>query len=602
MTKPYVTTHGPLHIIPAMHYTMELACAVCSAFVHINPDCVAVELPETMQEAFLRAASRLPDVSVVLGSNDQNTLETLAFPVEPCDASFEAIRSALDAHIPSFCIDLDIRGYPKIHEPMPDPFAITKIGLKKYYEAYVGCSRNLRTQFDGMRELHMAKRLRELSFSYEKILVVIGMSHVQGVLSHFKDISYPELQHVARNDITLVTYPEDATRELLATCGWITTHYEQWRQTQDPSILNRQKLQYTLIQEAKKVYEENKGQKLAPHYISQMYTFLRNWAHLQNQLLPDLYQLVTAAKGCVDHNFAYEVWKLATEYPFHKNIDSLPERPFSLDELWGGSKKLHFQFKQPSEKTFFERRLAKERTPSRLYAPNFFSICSYPPEDSVVEAFGHFLKKKGEALQLEETSKTIVFSTSLEDGIDVKETIRHWPEKRLYVKTHGRPPGQVGSCVVVFEEEGFRASSEKYPSNLTWIGEHDQESDMAFYASSMTQNIVGPGIVRCSYGGFMLSYPNRRLFDVWHDPDYAEFEMKHEVLLAASVDYSRRPVIVYVGIHPPRQALKNRASRQGKKILYMPLSSFPKREVAKLRTFHILDGHDKRKIADEYIY
>ena len=601
MTKPFVITQGPLHIVSVMHYTMELAAHVRRAFLHIKPDCVAVELPANLQDEFLLAAARLPDVSVVLGAN---TEETLAFPVEPCDASFEALRSAHETNTPAFCIDLDVLGYPIVNEPLPDAFAITKIGLKKYYEIYASCNRNIRTQFDQERELHMAKRLRELSFSYEKILVVVGMAHVQSLLAHTKDSSYPEFQHVTRKNVSLVTYPEEAVRELLAECGWVSSHYEKWRQLPDAeqTALNRHKLHLTLIQEAKKVYEEKKQQKLPPHSIAQLFTFARNLAYIRNQLLPDIFDLITASKACVDHNFAYEVWKLATEYPFYKNVDSLPERDFSIDDLWKSSKKLHFHLKHPSEKSLYERRLAKEKAPARLYPPNFFSICSYPPEDTVIEAFGHFLKKKGELTQLEEAMKTVVFSTSLEDGIDVKETIRHWPEKKLYVKSRGKPPGQVGSCVVVFDEESRNETLQKYPSTFTWIGEHDQESDMAFYASSMKENIVGPGIVKCQYGGFLLSFPNRRLFEVWQDPDYFEFEMKHDVLLAASIDYSRRPVIVYAGIHPPKQSLKTRAARQGKKILYMPLSSFPKREIAKLKTFHILDGHDKRKIADEYIY
>ena len=238
------------------------------------------------------------------------------------------------------------------------------------------------------------------------------------------------------------------------------------------------------------------------------------------------------------------------------------------------------------------------------YPPSPFSICSYPPEDSIVEKFGLFLKKKGSQLQTEEGIHTVPFSNSLEDGIDVRETIRHWHEKKLYVKTRGRPPGLVGSCVVIFDEDlpDETKTHDRYPQKMTWLGENEQESDMAFFATSMADDIVGPGIARCEYGGFMLSYPAKRVYDVWSDPDYGELQNKHEVLLAAAIDYSRRPVIVYAGLHPPDDRMKGYAARQGKRILYIPISSFSKDVVDKLRTFHILDGQDKRKIADEYIY
>jgi hypothetical protein len=343
---------------------------------------------------------------------------------------------------------------------------------------------------------------------------------------------------------------------------------------------------------------------LGAHVIPLLFTFTRNWAHIRQRLLPDFFQLLSASKACVDHNFAYELWKAATTYPYYKNIDSLPEVDLTLEQVWGGAKKIQFHLKSPSEKGLFWRRLRKDSIAPKLYPPNPFSICSYPPEDSVVEQFGLFLKKKGVQQQTEEGAHTIPFSNSLEDGIDVRETIRHWPENKLYVRSRGKPPGLVGSCVVIFDEDTLdeEHASERYPCKLTWLGEHEQESDMAFYSTSMSANVIGPGIARCEYGGFMLSFPAKRVYDVWADPDYQGLQAKHEVLIAAAIDYSRRPTIVYVGPNPPHEKLKKYANQQGKKILYLPIAQFPKRTISKLRTFHILDGRHKRAIADEYIY
>ena len=98
------------------------------------------------------------------------------------------------------------------------------------------------------------------------------------------------------------------------------------------------------------------------------------------------------------------------------------------------------------------------------------------------------------------------------DGIDVRETIRHWSEGKIYVRELGRVPGEVGSLVVIFDED-----EERYPYLQTWLGEHDQESDMAFFCTDPTQGVVGPGICRTTYGGFLLSYPPQRILDVWSD-------------------------------------------------------------------------------------
>lgn len=125
---------------------------------------------------------------------------------------------------------------------------------------------------------------------------------------------------------------------------------------------------------------------------------------------------------------------------------------------------------------------------------------------------------------------------------------------------------------------------------------------MAFYATHIAHNVVGPGISRCEYGGFMMSYPPRRLVDIWHDPDYDECASKAEVLLMAAIDYAQKPLVVYVAEKPPRSKMKNFAGRFGKKIIYIPIKSLSPNMLNKIRVFHVLDGHDKREIAGDYIF
>jgi hypothetical protein len=113
---------------------------------------------------------------------------------------------------------------------------------------------------------------------------------------------------------------------------------------------------------------------------------------------------------------------------------------------------------------------------------------------------------------------------------------------------------------------------------------------------------VGPGIARAEYGGFLLSYPPRRMVNVWHDPDYWLAENKPETLLLAALDYSLEKYVVYVAARPPRSIFKNIASRLGKKIIYIPIGQLSPVSLKKIRVAHILDGHDKRKTAKEYIW
>lgn len=604
---PFFLQKNNIFALPIIHYNMEMAAEVRLAYKALKPDCIAVELAETMQLQLLHAASRLPDISVVITYDTKN--DPLYYLCEPCDPAFEALRSALEANIPAFCVDLDVDYYPEVRENMPDPYSIHRIGLKNYYKLYIKSQKGNSLKEDKNRELHMARRLKELSLSYDKVLFVGGMSHVQNVLDLVDRTHFPEIKHAERETIQLCTLTEDSCRDVLAEFGWVSTTYEKARsQGKDEDLEfppDRQKVIFQLCKLAGKNYVETTGHKFPGYHLRNVMKFIRNYALISGQLMPDLYKILSGAKGCVDHNYAYEVWELASSYPYRRNIDGLQELDLSIDDVWGQSKIIRFHLKQKSRKnTEFEKR-AKNSSSAKFYPPGPFSLCSYPPEDVVIERFGNFLKKKGTDIFTEEAGKTIPFSSSLEDGIDSKETIRHWHEQKLFVKVRGKPPGGVGSIVMIFDEEKEQEGMilhEKYPWQMTWLGEHAQESDMAFYASPLKANVVGPGISRCEYGGFMMSYPPRRMYDVWSDPDYSGCQTKAEVLLIAAIDYAVKPLIVYVAAKPPRKSIKSFASRYGKKVIYIPIGQLSPVTLNKLRIFHVLDGHQKREIAGDYIY
>lgn len=607
MPDPYYIQKGNLYAIPIIHYNMEMATQVKLAFDDLKPDCVAVELPETMHLQALHAASRLPDISVILTFQPDHT--PLYFMSEPCDPIFEGLRSAAESHTDAFCIDLDIDRYPSIRESLPDPYTIHRLGLKAYYELYTQSKKRHPAKpllLDEERELYMARRLKELSLRYDKVLFIGGMAHTASILQLIDRTAFPELSHVNREIVQLCTLTSESCREVLAEWGYLTAKYEEWRTSDRSSpLVDRQKVIYNLYREASELYKNSTGNGFPGYHMRNIMKFARNYSLISSRLLPDLFQILTTAKGCVDPNYAYEVWELATHYPYRKNIDNLMELDLSIEEIWGSSKKIRFQLQEKGRKNTRPFKHRKDRASFRFKPPNPFSICSYPPEDIAIERFGEFLKKKGIQISTEEGARTIPFSTSVEDGIDTKETIRHWHEKKIYVKTKGKPPGEVGSICIIFDEdkpEEGKIYQEKHPWCTTWIGEHQQESDMAFYATPLTQNVVGPGISRCEYGGFLMSSPPRRMSNIWFDPDYETCRSKAEVLLMAAIDYAVKPLVVYVASSPPRTMLKNFAKRYGKKIVYVPLGQLSPITLNKLRAFHVLDGHDKRAIADEYIF
>ena len=194
--------------------------------------------------------------------------------------------------------------------------------------------------------------------------------------------------------------------------------------------------------------------------------------------------------------------------------------------------------------------------------------------------------------------RTEPFTTSILDGIDIRETIRNWHERRIYVRQYQKISGEVGALAVIFDED----RDNRYQYMTTWLGEHQNESDMAFYSTYPFDNMVGPGIGRAEYGGFLMTLPPRRMFDVWGDPDYDIAETKSERLLVAGLDYSVHRFVVYVAAKPPRSIFRNIAARFGRTIIYIPIGQLSPVSLKKIRVVHVLDGHDKRNIARDYIW
>jgi hypothetical protein len=148
----------------------------------------------------------------------------------------------------------------------------------------------------------------------------------------------------------------------------------------------------------------------------------------------------------------------------------------------------------------------------------------------------------------------------------------------------------VGAVVVIFDED----PDNRYDYLTTWLGEHQNESDMAFYSTQPFARLVGPGIGRAEYGGFLMTLPPRRLFDVWGDPDYEFARTKPERLLLAALDYSIHRHIVYVAANPPRSIFRSIAGHLNRSILYVPIGQLSPTRLKKIRVVHVLDSRARR--------
>ncbi|ACM19430.1 hypothetical protein Geob_1070 [Geotalea daltonii FRC-32] len=638
---------GPVSALPILHYRMEFAHLVREAVARLKPDCICIELPPTLKSHLLRTIRRLPEISVLSYESKGGTVYLV---IEPADPLVEAARLALEQDIPLHLVDIDLDDYPPHQGALPDSYAVHRLGLKAYYDEFRKAGSIPPGKEDLLREKGMTFQLQQLAKEHGRILFICGMYHLERVREFYERPQAAPLSRVRRDDVRLWNLHPDSCREILAEYPFLSAMYDLRRgplpPEPEPSNLSlrkrfnaleliggkteipeeealrqavlrsvrhvggegempdRQRIMLRLFQEAARHYRQETGESIHIWQKRAFFRFARNYALAGGSLLPDLFQMLTAARSCIDDNFAYAFYRLAT-YPMWQQEESdIPTVRLTPEDLWSGSRRIRFRPREQrrgkglSPLAFLRRK--KEKRPGEwLEGFDNQSICSYPPEDLIIEDYGRFLKQKGAKQLSEEQNRVEPFSASMLDGIDMRETLRNLHEGRIYVRENQRVKGGVGGVVVIFHED---SGNQRFPYHMTWLGEHAQESDMAFYATSPDDNIVGPGICRCEYGGFLLSYPPRRMLDVWSDGDYAFARCKSEVLLLAALDYSPEKHVVYVAARPPRSYFRQIAARLGKKIVYIPLGSLSPVKLKRLRIFHVLYGHDKRGTARDYVW
>ena len=603
LTKTAEIRWRNIRMVPILHNRVEFALEVRRTFKSFQPDHVAVEYPNTLKTRIIQGIKRLPLLSVVHYEGGDGAFVYL--PLEPCDAQVEVVRLALVHDIPLHFIDRDTEAYPHDYTPMPDPYAITRIGHTAYCRAYMEINRNRKPLAeDTLREKTMAYHLQNLDNSGKKVLFVGGLSHINEILSMLDRPQALVIGRRLRENVGLAHLHRDSSREIMGEMPFLQGAYERHRA--EGKIPDRFKIQMALLKAAQKNYWKNSKEKVSRIQLRILNKFARNYALLNHKLVPDFYQLIVASRGAVDDNFAYEVWDLGSDYPWQKENPELSVLHLRGEDLFLDQKRIQFhrQFKT------MRRRLVpvpvkekrKRRNPEKWkkeFSGN--SICSYPPEDVAVEGYGHYLQKKALQIKAEENIRIEPFSCSMQDGIDIRETIREWTSGKLYVKAERPFKGKVGSVVVIFDPDSSKDGQENFPWCVTWLGEHSQESDMAFYSTPAGEVMDGPGISRCQYGGFMLSYPPLRVYDIWRDSFFNVARNKPERLLMAALDYSLEKHVVYLAADPPSGWCQSMAARLGKKIHYLPLGTFSPVTLKKIRQFHVLDGHGVRRYAGKYL-
>jgi hypothetical protein len=591
---------GNLQYIPVVPGRLEFALHVRRELLAKRPRAIAVQLPVSLEDEYRRATERMPQMSVLLAGEEE---EPVYIPVEPGDPFIEALRTAREMEADIIFLEPPIAGPLRRDLLYPSSYSAEMIGIDQYVENYRVHPR-VRTQEEEWFAAAMAWKLQGAD-PLADVSVVISLAALDPLL----DAMDRPQDEPARGPVRLFKNAElfnlhpDCLAEVTSEPPYYQNRYNELRETPEEARIDRPRWQLELLREAEAEYTVKTGDQIRSWQRIAMAKFARNLALLDRELMPGAYDLTLAARSLVDDNYAYEVWEMANRYGAQQTEDPpLETLNISGSEIWLRTRRMRIRRRLPRLKQRMKPAgLSRKREGTKgewARQTTGASICSYPPEDLVIENYGRFLKQHARNMLSEERLRVEPFTASTRDGIDLRETIRNWHEGKLYVREAGQLSADVGALVIIFDED----RADRYRYLTTWLGEHQNESDMAFYSTEPFEHLVGPGVGRAEYGGLMMTLPPGRLYDVWSDYDYETAETKAERLLMAALDYSMERHVVYAAAKPPRSLFRQMAARLNRKIVYIPLGQLSPAKLKKIRVVHVLDSHKRRDEAKQYIW
>ncbi|MDR4502901.1 MAG: hypothetical protein MRJ96_15765 [Nitrospirales bacterium] len=585
-------------------------------------DCLAVPLPPSIEEAVETAITRLPHIQLVLIQEDgQDDRPSYSFvPIDPCQAVIMGIRVAMSEGIPRAYIDREVKLFEPHAYPMPDPYALKQVSLAAYAAAMLpSLPAPLPDTQRAYRIAWMAFRLHELELYSESILGLCPLEDWPWIRMAYQNRTSYEPHEALTTQPEVFSVKTEALYFVLGELPFVTQLYEtRRREARDDRHVSIDAIKELLMETrtrwqhswlAERVQESN---WVTPQLLQMYLQYVRNLSLLDRRLTPDLYTLVLAAKQLAGDEFALRLLETAKHYAFQEK-DRLPwdDPPIMVGlgevQLPDGrvAKAKNRLAGQPLQWRSLALRPAPPKRQKRhwVFQWNPYGQCSWPPEDDKIESFASHVRQQAKSLIGAELAKAEKFTTSMRDGIDLRETLRHSitsKSRNLEIYVKEIPPSRGTLEVIVFLFE-VPADRERFSWQATWYAEHEEESTLCFYATPFLENMVGPGIGQSQYGGTMFLFPPRPIPDIWTDPHLDYAKSLEERLLAGACRHSLEPHVALISPIPPKARWRQIARRYGRSLIPIPLSRFSGQTVNRLRQFHVLNGHEIRSYASQFI-
>ncbi len=627
MHSDFLQISPRISVLPVIHGSGDFAIQVRQTMLAGRFDALAIPLPPSFQAGVEEALDHLPGVTVVTQLEGQAHFErsewtpesdqadpdaddatrTLSYvPLDPCQPVITALRIAMQERIPRYFIDLETSEFQPVTHGLPDPYALKRLPVERFAASLLPLIPRLPTGQPQQRVRRMAQRLRELEQKHQRILLVCSILDWPWIQQAWQDADDAPIEDdLVEETVTYAVEPKTLLF-MLGELPYVTGLYEEARrELNDDENLSLDGIKELLVDTRTRYKADLKQQArdITPHLLATYFRYVRNLCLIERRMTPDLYTLIKAAQQIAGDQFALHLAELAGEYPFAPppGLDSIA---FGIDQARRPDGDVVTVKNRLPGPPLEWRHCELQRKPSKLEKQrwqmrwNPYAQCSWPPEDVAIENFRTHVKDCALALLGNDLAKSEKFTTSLFDGLDIRETLRNWHTGDLYVKLIPPTRGSLDCVVMLFDSP---ADPRDYPWRITWSAEHADESTLALFATDFQKEMVGPGIGLATYGGALFLFPPRPIPEIWLDPRLDFATTLEERVLAAACLHSHEKHIALLSASPPGITFKRIAQKYKKKLIHVPLGRFSQATIQQLRLVHVLNGQQIRSYAAEFI-
>jgi hypothetical protein len=596
-----------IRFLPVIHGSTNFTRVIKDRLLSSLTDCVAVALPPEFEQTIETGIDQLPSITICIQKESTDSFNYV--PIDPCQPVIMGLRIATQENIPTKYIDLSCDSYEPRKANFPDTYTLRNLSYEKF------CTSILLTikppiigSLHDKRVRWMAFQLHQLEMDFHNITLICSILDWPWIKDAYNERKHYKQSSTKPENPEIYQVEKETLFFALSEFPFITYLQEKYRQEiRSDKEISIDGIKEILLRARNIFIEKNKTKyhNLNSQTFQIYLQYVRNLSIMEDRLTPDLYTLITTAKQIGGDSFAIAVLEAAREYPYANHHTSnfqtislgidkavinedtpiiLKNRLSEIQVEWRGINL------KPDPKIKNTTKWKQDWDP--------YGQCSWPPEDDQIESFNTHVREQTKLLLNNDLARSEKFTSSIKDGVDMRETLRHWHKGDLYVKEIPPSRGRIEIVVFIFDE---KPDPNNYQWRQTWYAEHNEESTLCFFATNYTNDLIGPGLGRATYGGCMMIYPPRPIPDIWKDPRINIAQTLEEKILEAAFFHSQEKYVTIVAPCPPKLSWRKLSKNYKKNIIHLPLKRFSNQTIEKIRRFHVLNGKQVRSFAKNFI-